>query len=246
ALEVIVGTAARKRYANLQLDGEIALGRSSDRDFRVVGIFEANGGALESEVWAPRTVLASTYDRFIVSSVTLRLADVASAQAAIDYLEGPSVRLEAKPETEYYEELSRQAHDIAYLTIVMIGIMAVGAVFAVANTMYAAVDGRRREIAMLRTIGFSRRSIVTAFLLESLTLCLLGCAAGLGLSLLLNGMRQDYLSDVTWTVLAFELRITPSILALGLIVSLVVGVAGAAAPAVRAARTQIIEALRKA
>jgi ABC-type antimicrobial peptide transport system permease subunit len=111
--------------------------------------------------------------------------------------------------------------------------------------MYAAVDGRRREIAMLRTIGFSRGAIMTAFVIESLLICVTACLCGLGASLLVNGARQDFLSDATWTVLAYELRITPSIFLSALAMSALVGVGGAMAPAVRAARTQVIEALRK-
>jgi len=245
-LEVMVGKAAAQRYVGLAIGDSVRLGRDNNREYRVVGTFEARGGAFESEIWGPRTSLLDSYRYSIASSVTLRLADAARAAETLQYLNGPSVRLNAKREIAYYNELTKQASDISFLATVLVGIMAIGAVFAVANTMYAAVDGRRREIAMLRTIGFSRRTIILAFLIESVLVCLCGCVAGLGLSLLLNGVKQDFLSAVTWTVLAYELRVTPQILGLGLGLSLVVGVAGALFPAVRAARIGIIEALRKA
>jgi ABC-type lipoprotein release transport system permease subunit len=246
SLEVMVGKAARERYANLQVGGELSIGRFSSRVCRVVGVFEANGGAMESEIWAPLTVLSDAYSRRFISSAVLRLRDPAAAQETIDYLAGPAVDLEAKRETDYYNDLSAKTREIAVLTTILVSIMAVGAVFAVANTMYAAVDGRRREIAMLRTIGFSRASIMIAFVIESLMICLAACACGLAGSLFLNGSRQDFLSNATWTVLAYELRVTPGIMLGALALSAVVGVAGAMAPAVRAARTGVIEALRKA
>jgi putative ABC transport system permease protein len=246
ALEVIVGRAARDRYANLHLGGEVALGRLSNRLFQVVGVFQADGGALESEIWAPRGALADSFNRRFVSSVILRLDDPSAANAAREYIVGPTVQLEAKTETAYYEELSKKTREIVVLTTVLIGIMAIGAAFAVANTMYTTVDARRREIAMLRTLGFQPSAIVTAVLVEALMVCTTACAAGLALSLLVNGSRQDFLSDATWTVLAYELRITPTILLSSLAVSTLVGVAGALAPAARASRTHIIEALRKA
>lgn len=246
ALEVVVGKAAADRYANLHIGGEISLGRLGNRLCTVVGIFEAGGGSLESEIWGPRTIIADSYGRPFSTSVVVRLADPATAEAAIDYINGPAVNLEARRETKYYEELAAKTREIVGLTTVLVGIMAIGAIFAVANTMYAAVDGRRREIAMLRTIGFPRRAIMAAFVIESLLICGIACIVGLLLSLLVSGSRQDFLSDATWTVLAFELRITPGILVSALLLSLAVGVIGAVAPAVRASRVHVIEALRKA
>lgn len=245
-LEIIVGKAARDRYANLQMTGEVALGRLSNRTFKVVGVFEAAGGALESEIWAPRSILSDAYGRRFISSVVMQLADAAAAAEAIAYINGPAVGLDAKLETAYYEELSSKTREIVLLTTVLVGIMAIGAAFAVANTMFAAVDGRRREIAMLRTIGFSKSSIVAAFLMESMLICTTACLAGLTMSLAINGARQDFLSDTTWTVLAYELTMTPRNVAAALATALAVGMAGALAPAVKASRTRVIEALRKA
>ncbi len=246
ALEVIVGKAARDRYRDLEPGGEVAVGRLANRKFKVVGVFEAGGGALENEIWAPRTMLADAYHRRFSSSAVIRLADAGSADETISYINGPAVNLEAKRETAYYDELASKTREIVVLTTVLVTIMAIGAIFAVANTMYAAVDGRRREIAMLRTIGFSRRSIMLAFVIESLLICLVACVCGLGVSLLFSGARQDYLSDATWTVLAYELKVTPGVMLTALALAVFVGVGGALAPAVRAARTQVIEALRKA
>jgi len=246
AMEIIVGKAARDRYANLELGQEIQMGKLGNRLFRIVGVFEAGGSALESEIWAHRTMLEDAYGRRFHSSAILRLSDTGLAAEATSYINGPAVQLEAKTETEYYDDLSSKTREIVVLTTILVGIMAVGAVFAVANTMYAAVDGRRREIAMLRTIGFSKPAIIAAFVVESLLICVTACLAGLAASLLINGARQDFLSETTWTVLAYELRITPRILLSALAVSTVVGVAGALAPALRASRTSVIEALRKA
>jgi ABC-type lipoprotein release transport system permease subunit len=247
-LELIVGRAAQNRFTGLDLDSEIVLGRHSQRRYRVVGIFEARGGAMESEIWGPRTMLADSYARRFASSICLRLEDKRRAVDSLAYINGPSVQLDGKIETDYYDELSRTTRQIVQLTTVLIGIMAVGAVFAVANTMYSAVDGRRREIAMLRAIGFGRHSIIVALIAESVILCALSCAVGLIASKLITlGMaRQDYLSDQTWTVLAYDLRLTPAIIGLCVGLAVVVGAVGALAPALRAARINVLEALRKA
>lgn len=246
AMEAIAGRAAQQRYGNLEIGDELPLGRAGNRDYKIVGIFEASGGALESEIWAPRSLVADTYNKHFVSSVVFRLAEGASAEAAIEYIAGPTVALDAKTETAYYEELSEKTTQLVMLTTVLVGIMAVGAIFAVANTMYAAVDSRRREIAMLRTVGFGKTSIIIAFIMESVLICLTACVAGLLMSTWVSGSKQDFLSDTTWTVLAYELRITPQIAASAIGLSTIVGVVGALVPALRASRIQVIEALRKA
>ncbi len=244
--EIIVGRAASQRYANLSLGGETSLGRLANRTFKVVGIYEASGGAIESEIWGGRTVLADAYARNVMSSALVRLSDAADVDAAIAYIKSPAVELEAKREPDYYRDLSKTTRDIVGVTTILIGIMAIGAIFAVANTMYATVDRRQRELAMLRTLGFQRDAIRAAILIESLLICIMACAFGLALSLPLNGNRQDFFSDTTFTVLAYELKVTPQIIAAALIVATLVGVGGALAPAWRASRIRVIEALRKA
>lgn len=245
-LQLLVGKAARDRYANLNIGDSVELGRLANRPFKVVGVFESGGSALESELWAPRTSLSDAYQRQQISSALIRIDDAASPSAAIGYIAGPTVALAAKTETEYYEDLAEKTREIVTLATVLIGIMAVGATFAVANTMYSAVDGRRREIAMLRTLGFERPAILGTIITESLLLCAAGCAVGLGASFFVSGSRKDFLSDATWTVLAYELKVTPAICAIALITAITVGLAGAIAPALRAGRMNLLEALRKA
>lgn len=246
AAEIIVGKAAAERYANLEINQSIELGRTQSRPCRVVGVFEAGGGALESEIWVSRTLLANIYDRVFVSSALLRLDDNASPAAAMEYISGPAVNLAPRTELEYYADLSSKSTQIVFLTSILIAIMAAGAVFAVANTMYAAVDGRRREIAMLRTIGFTKPAILLSIILESIMICLTACAVGLVFASFFSGKRQDFLSDSTWTVMAYELKLTPTIIVLAILLSTLVGIGGALAPAAKAARTNILEALRKA
>lgn len=245
-LEVIVGRAAVERYEGLTLGSRVALGRFGNRDYEIVGIFESGGSAFESELWAPRSTIADSYERRLASTIVVKLAEGASASAAMDYIRGPTVQLLPRLETAYYADLLAKTREIVAVSGILVFIMSIGAVFAVANTMYAAVDGRRREIAMLRTIGFSRGAIILSFLIESVILCLAACAFGLAISSLLSGSRQDFLSDTTWTVLAFELRLTPMVALQSMALAVVVGVVGALAPAIKASRVEILEALRKA
>lgn len=244
-LEVIVGKAAWARYRGLGLGGEVPLGRLGNRTFTVVGLFEANGGAMENEIWAVRTILADTYDRPLISSAHISVAPGYSVRRAIAEITGPTVNLSARTEVGYYEELSVKTREVVSLATILVGIMSLGAVFAVANTMFAAVDGRRREVAMLRTLGFGRLSIGFAFIVEAFLVCSAAGVIGLLGSALSSGAPQDCLSDASWTVVAYERRVTPTICAIALCVSTCVGTLGALAPALRAARTNVASALRK-
>lgn len=247
-LQAIVGRQARDRYMGLKIGDRIPLGKLGNREYTIVGVFDARGGALESEIWAARSSISDSYARSMASSVVLQMADGASVDDALNYVKGPAVRLTAKQETAYYADLAKKTRDIVVLTSILVGIMAIGAAFAVANTMYAAVDARRREIAMLRTIGFTNMSIITAFMIESVFICLSGCLAGLGLGALVSQSwaRQDFISDTTWTVLAYDLTLTWNIVAAAVGTAVVVAVIGSLSPALRAAKMRIIDALRKA
>lgn len=244
--EAIVGQAAHQRYQDLRIGDRLRLGRAGNHEYTIVGVFTAGGSAFESEIWAPRTMISDSYVRAFNSAVILRLADPAATKAAISYVNGPSVRMKATLETDYYRELSEKTYQIVQLSLGLVLLMSIGAVFAVANTMYAAVDGRKREIAMLRTIGFSRAAIIFAFVIESTMICSIACVLGILAALPFSGVKEDYLSDLTWTVTGFEIRITPFVCLAALVVSVLVGIVGAVGPAVRAARVQIITALRKA
>lgn len=245
-LECLVGKTARAHFEGLDIGDELVMGRVGHHSYRIVGVFESNGSSMESEVLARRSMITNSFNRDFVSSIVIRLHDASHTPAASAYIESPAVALDGRSEPKYFSDLSTRMLEIVKLTSVLVAIMAIGAAFAVANTMYAAVDGRRREIAMLRTLGFSRGSILTSFLLESMLIGLIGCGVGLLASAYFNGQRQDFLSDTTWTVLAFEMRVTPEIVSIALFISLGVAVFGALAPALRASRVRVIEALRKA
>jgi len=248
ALEAVVGQAAHDRYEGIEIGDEVQLGRFGNRKFTIVGIFAAGGGAFEGEIWAPRTILSDVYFRSFTSSVCVRMNSPELVPAGVAHINGPSVRLDAKPELKYYDGLAKTTRDIIALTSILIAIMAIGAMFAVANTMYSAVDNRRRELAMLRTIGFSRRAIMFSLILESLLVCLLACGAGLAGAIAfsnLRGAHEDYMSDLTFTVFAYELKVTAPVMLAALGTALIVAVIGALAPAVRAARINILQAVRK-
>ena len=154
------------------------------------------------------------------------------------------MKLEGMLETDYYAKQTSSGAPIKVIGIVVAFIMAIGSIFAAMNTMYAAVAYRGREIATLRVIGFSRPSILTSFVLESLLLALLGALAGILLMLPFNGMQTGTSNAVTFSEVVFALRITPQVAGYAIVFALIMGFVGGLAPAWHAARQNILNALR--
>lgn len=247
--EVIVGAAAAKQFMGLAVGDVINLGYGSDRAYKVVGHFTADGGPMESEIWGYLPSLMNAYNRTMYSSAGVRLTPDADVKAVLDQIEGPAIQLSAQTERDYWQAQSRLMN--VYLTIasILVVIMSLAAVFAVANTMFSIVAGRGQELAMLRTIGFSSMQIMAGLMLEAVMLSvlggLLGCLACWGW-LTLVGNTKDMFGATNFTVTAFEIHMTPGLVLLSLAQVAVVGVVGALVPARRAGRMGIVTALRVA
>lgn len=248
--EAIIGRGVASRYADAELGKELRFGRGR---WKVVGIFDADGSAFESEVWVDVRELANDAKRpFPYSGVRLRAAtpaDLARLEKRID--DDPRYALDAQPEVDYYAKQSESANSLYVLVIGIAVLAGVGAGFGAANTMYASVQARTAEIGTLRALGFSKRSILIAFQIEAIALALLGFAIGAVLSMVLAVVLNAVLGGIafgaqTFTTNVITLRVSPSDLIGALGLALLVGVLGGLGPAWRAARLRPIEALRKA
>jgi len=244
--EVIAGRRAAQQFHGLKVGETIQLGKGENRDFRVAGHFTAEGGPFESEIWMYLPAMQSAYDRSGYSSASLRLRDGADPNAVIAQIAGPAIQLNALREAEYWSGPAMGARGYQIVCTFLVIIMTGAAVFAIANTMYAMVAGRTREIAMLRTIGYRPRHILTGFVLEAVLVALaggvLGCLACYAW-LSLAGNTKDFIGSA-FTALAFEIHLTPLVVAIALGSVAVIGAIGAFFPALRAARIEVLSALR--
>jgi putative ABC transport system permease protein len=246
--EAMVGRAAAARYAGAELGGSLALGNST---WTVVGIFEAGGSALDSEIWVDARQLASDAKRpSPYSSLRLRVADGADVSALIRRIEDdPRYALAAKVESEYYAKQAASA-DALYVVVGGLAVLAgIGAAFGATNTLYAAVQARTREIGTLRALGFARGAIACSFLLEAALMALAGFALGSALTWLGVVAISALVGDVSTFALdgtaLVSLRVGVRDLAAALALALAIGLGGALPPALRAARLRPIDALRK-
>ena len=244
--EVIVGRKLTNRIAGLAIGKDV---KYQQKLFRIVGLFESTGAAFESEVWGDYDTMSAIFQRGGGSnSLVLRMKDPATIPELDRFIRAqPQMQLQALPERQYYEEqagpLARVLRGLATFVAVVMGI---GAVFGAINTMYAIVASRTREIGTLRALGFRRRSILAAFLIESVLLALAGGAVGCLLAFPMNGFSTGTGQTQSFSEIAFNFRITPEIVVAGLGFAVVMGVLGGLLPALRGARLPITSALREA
>lgn len=244
--EIIVGARILDRVRGLALGSKVRIQR---RDWEVVGVFTADGGAFESEIWGDFDIMGPAFFRSGgQNSLTLRLADPRTLpQFDKDLQENPQMQVEMLGERTYYENQSKTVSDpLLALTYFVSFFMGIGAVFGAMNTMYAIVAARTREIGTLRALGFSRLSILVSFLVESVFLAVVGGAVGCLLAFPMNGFTTGTGQTASFSEVAFAFRITPSDLMVGMFFAVVMGMIGGVFPAFRASRLPITSALREA
>ena len=240
--ELITSPSIARRFENLGLGEQFDI---NGVDFTVVGYFKANGSSAESEVWADLRDLTSA-QRFdgAVSVVNLRTRDAETRRQVIERVEeDDNFMLNAVTEPDYFEGQKSQAIAIKVVAYIIAGFLTIGAMFAAANTMYAAVSSRGREIGTLRAVGFPRRSVLTSFLIESLVVCTLGGLLGCLATIPLNGLSGG--TSLGFSEITFDFRFGPNVLVQGMLLAIAMGLIGGLFPALRAIRLQITEALRQ-
>ncbi len=244
--EIIVGVSALREYSNLTLGSSLRVGRN---DWIVVGIFAANGGMCESEIWADAVVLQGAYQRGTTfQSVSLRLESESEFERLKSALEtDPRLSVKALLQSEYFEGQSRMIFNlITGLGTLIAGLMGIGAVFGALNTMYAAVSARTREIATLRALGFGSSPVVVSILIESLLLALAGGATGGVLAFVaFDGYQAATMNWQSFSQVAFAFKVTPMLLIQGTFCASIIGLIGGIFPAIRAARLPIAKGLRE-
>ena len=241
--EIITGSSIARRFKGIGINEAIRFGMS---DWRIVGIFDAGNSGFSSEIWGDVGQFIQAFRRPAYSSVIFKLRDSSEFQNVKSRIESdPRLTLEAKRETKYYAEQSEiMAKFLRILGISLTIIFSLGAIIGAMITMYSAVANRTTEIGTLRALGFQRRSILTAFLVESLLLGFLGGLAGLFFASFLQFFTVSTMNFQSFAELAFSFTLTYEIFYKGMVFSLVMGFVGGLLPALRASRMNIVDALR--
>jgi len=244
AREIIVGSAITKRFAGAQIGQKIKFGGDL---WNVVGIFDSEGSGFDSEAWGDTHQVMDAFKRSSFSTVTLKLKNPGEYDSFVAAFEADN-RLQhftAKREKKFFEEQSEMmATFIRILGVFITVIFSTGATIGAMITMYGAVANRTVEIGTLRALGFYRRSILAAFIAEAFVISFAGGVIGLTLASFLQFVTISTLNFGSFSELAFSFALSPSIAATSLGFALAMGFVGGFLPAVRAARLNIVQALR--
>ena len=241
--EILIGRNVAKKFRVPGLGGTINF---VGRAWTVAGIMEASGTAFDSEIWGDVDTLMGAFKRSVYSSVIIRMRDPSALPELKEtVLKDPRLVEEARREDQYYEAQSElMARFIRILGISLTLIFSLGAITGSMITMYAAVAARTSEIGTLRALGFHRVFILLAFLAEALFLSLLGAAIGLAAASFMNKLTISTMNWTTFSELSFRFILDRRIIASSVIFAVVMGIVGGALPSIRAARMNIVSALR--
>jgi putative ABC transport system permease protein len=244
--ELLVGRGAQAQFEGLEIGTVLPFGTT---EWTVVGVFEDDGSASESELWADVRVVQDAYRRGnSYQSVRVKLESVESMDALDAALEqDPRIDVDIYDEREFYSEQSEQmATFIRALGYPVTILMAIGAIFGALNTMYSSISARGKEIATLRAIGFGPLPILVSVVIESGLLALVGGIIGGGLAFLfLNGYTVSTLNGPSFSQVVFDFAVSPELLVRGLNAALIIGLIGGLFPAIRAVRIPVAVALRE-
>lgn len=244
--ELVVGRGAQAEFKGLDLGSTIKFGRT---EWQVVGVFDANGGVAESEIWTDVRVLQASYRRGnSFQSVRARLEGPDSLTVLGEYLENdPRIDVDIFTEREWYSSQSTgTAGFIRMLGYPITFLMAIGAVFGALNSMYSSVSTRGTEIATLRALGFGPVSVLVSTMIESTLLALVGGLIGGAIAyLVFNGFTVSTLTQASFSQVVFDFAVTGDLLFQGIVTALIIGLIGGLLPAIRAARMPVALALRE-
>lgn len=242
--EVIVGRRVGSRFANMRVGDRIQF---QQRTFAVVGHFDADGSAFESEIWGDAAVLGPALDRNdTFQTVTFRMSEPSKFESIKRELEAdPRLQVQIRRERDFYaEQAALFTGLITGIGVFITAIMAIGAIFGAANTMYATIGARTREIATLLVLGFRPGAVMISFMIESVVIALIGGVIGCLLALPINGITTSTTNFQSFSEIGFAFRVTPAALLAGLVFSGLMGLLGGFFPARRAAKQPLAVALR--
>jgi len=243
--EIVVGGAIARRFEGTRVGERLHF---AQRDWTVVGAFDAGASGFDSEIWGDADQLLQAFRRPVYSSVIVKLArveDFERLRADVDA--DPRLTNEVKRERTFYSDQSRALSTfITVLGLTLTAVFSIGAMLGAMITMYASVSNRIGEIGTLRALGFRRSAVLGAFMAESLLLGLAGGICGLGVASLMQFASFSTTNFQTFADLSFKFLLTPAIVGQTLVFSLAMGLLGGFLPALRAARLEIVDSLRAA
>lgn len=237
---VLLGRKVAAQFRKIAPGDQIEIGT---RTWNVTGIFASNDNMLESEIWADLNDLMAHTKKKTISTIVFKVSDPNSIDGLLRQLnDSPRLNANAVSETRYFDQQTGDARNLWLLTVIVSVILGIAAIFGGMNTMYAAVINRMREIGILQALGFSPLSILLSFVIEGVIIASIGGGLACLIAIALNGVSIK--TQAASRFLDFNLHVTSTVLFGGMALSVLIGVLGSFFPARKAAKLQIIQAMR--
>jgi hypothetical protein len=259
-IEAVLGAGVARELGKTQNRDTLLVGDTfglGDREWVVVGILKSDGTSFGSEVWAKHDRVSKMFNKAGYSSLLVRVDDdgdraAAAERAALfaDHLKRrfSNPKVNALTEVEYYAKLSENNKIFLYGSVLVAVVMALGGIFGVMNTMFAAVAQRIKDIGVMRILGFKRWQVLVSFLLESLVIALAGGLLGLAIGSLCHGLTATSVISSGQggggKTVILRLVVDGQVLMAGTVFMLVMGRIGGLIPALSATRLKILDTLR--
>lgn len=239
AAELIVGQRLAVDYQGLTLGSKVTLGSV---EWTVVGIFTAGGSVFESEMFADNVTVRTLFNRpGLTQSLRIKMTDPAQIAPLAEYAQNtPQITLPIRSEEEFFAGMAERTTKL----ILLLGwplaiVMALGAGIGAMTTMYSSVADRVREIATVRTLGFSRRAAFVATWVEAMFLSMLGCILGVAFSYLVMDGWAASTTGADQTQIGFQLSISWPLVVQACSLALAIGAIGGGLPALNATRVPL-------
>jgi len=241
--EIVVGSSIAKGFARTQPGEHL---RFAQREWTVVGTFDAGGSGFDSEIWGDADQLMQAFRRTSYSSMVVRLSESDQFERFRSDIDvDPRLADDAKRERTFYSDQSKALSTfLNILGFTLSAIFSIAAMIGAMITMYASVANRVAEIGTLRALGFKRANVLAAFLIEAMLLGLVGGLAGLGCAAFMQFASFSTTNFQTFADLSFRFILTPAIVGKTLAFSVTMGLVGGFLPALRASRMNVVDALR--
>ena len=229
--------------------------RLGEMEWLVAGIMKSEGTTFGSEIWAKRIDrISKPFGKESLTTLVLRSEkeSLEASRAIANYLSKryTQQKLKAFAEPDYYAELTKTNNTFLVAIIIVCIVMAIGGVFGMMTTMFASIAQRIRDIGVLRLLGFKRWQVMVSFMLESLTIALIGGVAGVLLAWLFADGRSTVSTlgsggaGPTGKSVALKIVVSPEVMAMGLLFALAMGRLGGLVPALSAMQKKILDSLR--
>jgi ABC-type antimicrobial peptide transport system permease subunit len=221
----------------------------NDRTWYVTGVMQSSGSTFDSELWAKRSLIGPIFGKDTYTTLVARTPSAADAIKVRDYFnqEYEKAAVAAQVETDYFASLSETNKQFLFAIGFVTAFMALGGFFGVMNTMFATISQRIKDIGVLRLMGFGRRHVLATFLLESVAIALVGGVLGCLLGSLSDGITANSIvsgGPGGGKFVVLKLTVDAQILAVGMLLTIIMGFLGGLLPSLRAMRWTALETLR--